>query len=169
MLLLVALSTASIERRRRPDYEQQCAAVSSSIPLNLRRQTSSVFRLTYGGIRSRCQREDTYRHMILASGIQGMEGFHQHWSLHGHLEDTERRLEALNQGIEKRKADMIQGEPKRDPVRKKWVFWQILFALLLFRIMLLISKGFYSSIHLKKPTDLKLPFLVDVINQVVMD
>lgn len=45
-----------------------------------------------------------------------------------------RRLEALNQGIEKRKADMIQGEPKRDPVRKKWVFWQILFALLLFRV-----------------------------------
>ncbi|CAL9047380.1 unnamed protein product [Musa banksii] len=74
------------------------------------------------------------RHMILASGIQGMEGFHQRWSLHGHLEDTERRLEALNQGIEKRKVDMIQGEPKRDPVRKKWVFWQISFALLLFRV-----------------------------------
>ncbi|RWW49305.1 hypothetical protein BHE74_00044566, partial [Ensete ventricosum] len=65
------------------------------------------------------------RQMILASGIQGMEGFHQRWSLHGHLEDTERRLEALNQGIEKRKADMIQGEPKRDPVRKKWSFGRI--------------------------------------------
>ncbi|CAL9171964.1 unnamed protein product, partial [Musa hybrid cultivar] len=123
MLLLVALATSSLERRCRPDYEQQCAAVSSSNPLNLRCQTSSALGLTYGGIRSRCQREDTYQHMILASGIQGMEGFHQRWSLHGHLEDTERRLEALNQGIEKRKADMIQGEPKRDPVRKKWVFW----------------------------------------------
>lgn len=28
------------------------------------------------------------RHMILASGIQGMEGFRQRWSLHGRLEDT---------------------------------------------------------------------------------
>ncbi|CAL9111509.1 unnamed protein product, partial [Musa textilis] len=62
------------------------------------------------------------RHMILASGIRGMEGFHQRWSLHGHLEDTEYLLEALNQGIEERKAGMIQGEPKRDLVRKKWVF-----------------------------------------------
>ncbi|URD93609.1 hypothetical protein MUK42_31653 [Musa troglodytarum] len=96
------------------------------------------------------------RHMILASGIRGMEGFHQRWSLHGHLEDTE--LEALNQGIEERKAGMIQGEPKRDLVRKKWVFGR--FCLLpcdfdsaldplphLKTIMLLILKWFYSSIH----------------------
>ncbi|XP_065003351.1 uncharacterized protein LOC135635869 isoform X2 [Musa acuminata AAA Group] len=59
------------------------------------------------------------RHMILASGIQGMEGFRQRWSLHGRLEDTKRRMEALNQGIEKRKPDKIHGEP----VRKKWFFW----------------------------------------------
>ncbi|URD96573.1 hypothetical protein MUK42_35918 [Musa troglodytarum] len=57
------------------------------------------------------------RHMILASGIQGMEGFRQRWSLHGRLEDTKRRLEALNQGIEKRKPDKIHGEPKGDPAR----------------------------------------------------
>ncbi|CAL9084567.1 unnamed protein product [Musa textilis] len=63
------------------------------------------------------------RHMILASGIQGMEGFRQRWSLQGRLEDTKRRLEALNQGIEKRKPDKIHGEPKGDPVRKKWFFW----------------------------------------------
>ncbi|RWW10664.1 hypothetical protein GW17_00025785 [Ensete ventricosum] len=63
------------------------------------------------------------RHMILASGSQGMEGFRQRWSLHGRLQDTKRRLEALNQGIEKRKPDKIDGEPKGDPVRKKWFFW----------------------------------------------
>ncbi|KAJ8500398.1 hypothetical protein OPV22_010950 [Ensete ventricosum] len=97
---------------------------------------------------AQCQSEVTSleRQMILASGIQGMEGFNQRWSLHGHLEDTDylsnfffpnrglkdryaynsrRRLEALNQGIKKRKADMIQGEPKRDPVRKKWSFGRI--------------------------------------------
>ncbi|KAF3782355.1 hypothetical protein EJ110_NYTH34602 [Nymphaea thermarum] len=28
------------------------------------------------------------RRMILASGIEGMEGFRQRWSLHGNLEDT---------------------------------------------------------------------------------
>ncbi|CAD5181522.1 unnamed protein product [Musa acuminata subsp. malaccensis] len=33
MLLLVALATSSLERRCRPDDEQQCAAVSSSNPL----------------------------------------------------------------------------------------------------------------------------------------
>jgi len=26
--------------------------------------------------------------MILASGLEGMEGFRQRWSLHGQLEDT---------------------------------------------------------------------------------
>jgi hypothetical protein len=28
------------------------------------------------------------RRMILASGLEGMEGFRQRWSLHGQLEDT---------------------------------------------------------------------------------
>lgn len=30
----------------------------------------------------------SYRRMILASGMEGMEGFRQKWSLHGHLEDS---------------------------------------------------------------------------------
>ncbi|CAL9776027.1 unnamed protein product [Musa acuminata subsp. burmannicoides] len=63
------------------------------------------------------------RHMILASGIEIMERFHQRWSLHGRLEDPKRRLEALNWGIVKRKPGNIQGEPKGDAVRKKWIFW----------------------------------------------
>lgn len=29
-----------------------------------------------------------HRHLILASGIEGMEGFRQRWSLHGRLTDT---------------------------------------------------------------------------------
>ncbi|CAL9748692.1 unnamed protein product [Musa acuminata subsp. burmannicoides] len=135
MLLLVALSTSSIERRGRPDYEQQCAAVSSSNPdKELRRRLSDsehklglsmpIEEAKERAAQLQSEVTSLERHMILASGIQGMEGFHQHWSLHGHLDYTERRLEALNQGrIEKRKADMIQGEPKRDPVRKKWVFF----------------------------------------------
>lgn len=43
------------------------------------------------------------RRMILASGIEGIEGFRQRWSLHGRLEDIRRRLESLNQGISQRK------------------------------------------------------------------
>uniref|UniRef100_A0A0D9UXS1 DUF7803 domain-containing protein n=2 Tax=Leersia perrieri TaxID=77586 RepID=A0A0D9UXS1_9ORYZ len=42
------------------------------------------------------------RWMILASGLEGMEGFRQRWSLHGQLEDTRKRLEALGHGMEKR-------------------------------------------------------------------
>ncbi|CAL9113088.1 unnamed protein product, partial [Musa acuminata var. zebrina] len=67
-------------------------------------------------------------HMILASGIEIMEGFHRCWSLHGRLEDPNfflmcrRRLEALNWGIVKKKPGNIQGEPKGDAVRKKWIF-----------------------------------------------
>ncbi|XP_010912253.3 uncharacterized protein [Elaeis guineensis] len=63
------------------------------------------------------------RRMILASGIEGMEGFRQRWSLHGRLEDNKKRLEALNQGIAKRKIEAPQGESKGDPVKKKWFFW----------------------------------------------
>ncbi|KAI0491459.1 hypothetical protein KFK09_025719 [Dendrobium nobile] len=43
------------------------------------------------------------RRLILASGIEGIEGFRQRWSLHGRLEDTRRRLESLNKGISQRK------------------------------------------------------------------
>uniref|UniRef100_A0A0E0JF29 DUF7803 domain-containing protein n=1 Tax=Oryza punctata TaxID=4537 RepID=A0A0E0JF29_ORYPU len=42
------------------------------------------------------------RRMILASGLEGMEGFRQRWSLHGQLEDTRKRMEALGRAMEKR-------------------------------------------------------------------
>ncbi|KAL1357405.1 hypothetical protein HN51_009319 [Arachis hypogaea] len=43
------------------------------------------------------------RHLILATGAEGMEGFRQRWSLHGRLTDTKKRLESLKQGIDSRK------------------------------------------------------------------
>ncbi|XP_055834382.1 uncharacterized protein LOC129902954 isoform X1 [Solanum dulcamara] len=43
--------------------------------------------------------------LILASGVEGMEGFRQRWSLHGRVTDTKRRLEALKGGMENRKKD----------------------------------------------------------------
>ncbi|XP_055834383.1 uncharacterized protein LOC129902954 isoform X2 [Solanum dulcamara] len=45
------------------------------------------------------------RRLILASGVEGMEGFRQRWSLHGRVTDTKRRLEALKGGMENRKKD----------------------------------------------------------------
>ncbi|KAJ3675091.1 hypothetical protein LUZ60_004133 [Juncus effusus] len=63
------------------------------------------------------------RRMILASGVEGMEGFRQRWSLHGRLEDTKKRLEALNQGMQKRKIENPAEDIKTDPVKKKWFFW----------------------------------------------
>ncbi|CAN6457430.1 unnamed protein product [Victoria cruziana] len=59
------------------------------------------------------------RRMILASGIEGMDGFRQRWSLHGRLEDTRKRLEALNQGIANRKKE----EPQDSGSKKRWYFW----------------------------------------------
>lgn len=63
------------------------------------------------------------RRMILASGMEGMEGFRQRWGLHGRLEDTKKRLAALNQGMAKRKTEEPQRESKAEPVKKKWFFW----------------------------------------------
>lgn len=45
------------------------------------------------------------RRLILASGLEGIEGFRQRWSLHGRLTDTKKRLESLKQGMENRKRD----------------------------------------------------------------
>ncbi|XP_020107216.1 uncharacterized protein LOC109723302 isoform X2 [Ananas comosus] len=63
------------------------------------------------------------RRLILASGIEGMEGFRQRWSLHGRVEDTKRRLEALNQGMAKRSTENTKDEVKGDKRKKKWFFW----------------------------------------------
>ncbi|GMY28106.1 Late embryogenesis abundant protein-related / LEA protein-related [Fagus crenata] len=59
------------------------------------------------------------RRLILASGIEGMEGFRQRWSLHGRLTDTKRRLESLKQGMENRKKE----EPVGGSTAKRWSFW----------------------------------------------
>ncbi|XP_057954810.1 uncharacterized protein LOC131148876 [Malania oleifera] len=59
------------------------------------------------------------RRLILASGIEGMEGFRQRWSLHGRLTDTKERLESLKHGMEKRKKD----EPVGGSTPKRWSFW----------------------------------------------
>ncbi|XP_038707527.1 uncharacterized protein LOC120002783 [Tripterygium wilfordii] len=59
------------------------------------------------------------RHMILASGIKGVEGFRQRWSLHGRLTDTRNRLESLRQGIDNRKKD--DSVPKA--TTKRWFLW----------------------------------------------
>ncbi|KAK4763064.1 hypothetical protein SAY86_008832 [Trapa natans] len=61
------------------------------------------------------------RRLILASGVEGMEGFRQRWSLHGRLTDTKQRLESLKEGIVKRKKDEpIKGA---ESTPKKWFFW----------------------------------------------
>ncbi|KAG0493023.1 hypothetical protein HPP92_006421 [Vanilla planifolia] len=62
------------------------------------------------------------RRMILASGVEGIEGFRLRWSLHGRLEDTRKRLESLNQGVAQRKGEPVEGA-QGDPVKKKWFFW----------------------------------------------
>ncbi|XP_024007224.1 uncharacterized protein LOC18011759, partial [Eutrema salsugineum] len=42
------------------------------------------------------------RHLILASGAEGIEGFRKRWSLHGRVTDTKKQLESLKQGMENR-------------------------------------------------------------------
>ncbi|XP_021901424.1 uncharacterized protein LOC110817274 [Carica papaya] len=59
------------------------------------------------------------RRLILASGIQGIEGFRQRWGLHGRLTDTKKRLESLKQGIESRKED----KTSQGSTSKRWFFW----------------------------------------------
>uniref|UniRef100_A0A0D9W4L9 DUF7803 domain-containing protein n=1 Tax=Leersia perrieri TaxID=77586 RepID=A0A0D9W4L9_9ORYZ len=63
------------------------------------------------------------RRMILASGLEGMEGFRQRWSLHGQLEDTRKRLEALNRGMEKRGSQSSPEQGTTPAVKKTWFFW----------------------------------------------
>ncbi|CAI9299134.1 uncharacterized protein LOC111900161 [Lactuca sativa] len=65
------------------------------------------------------------RRLILASGMEGAEGFRQRWSLHGRLTDTKKRMEALKEGLENRKKD---DEPVAVSVKgstggKRWFFW----------------------------------------------
>lgn len=61
------------------------------------------------------------RRLILASGIEGMDGFRQRWSLHGCLTDSKKRLESLRQGMEKR----TKAEPvgHSSMTKRRWFFW----------------------------------------------
>ncbi|KAG8081874.1 hypothetical protein GUJ93_ZPchr0014g47508 [Zizania palustris] len=63
------------------------------------------------------------RRMILASGLEGMEGFRQRWSLHGQIEDTRKRLEALNHAMEKRESQSSPAKGTTAAVKKRWFFW----------------------------------------------
>ncbi|KAJ4832190.1 hypothetical protein Tsubulata_009015 [Turnera subulata] len=62
------------------------------------------------------------RRFILASGVEGIEGFRQRWSLHGRLTDTKRRLESLKGGMENRKVDVKKDEPTQSSTTKRWFF-----------------------------------------------
>ncbi|KAL5216562.1 hypothetical protein ABZP36_007963 [Zizania latifolia] len=62
------------------------------------------------------------RRMILASGLEGMEGFRQRWSLHGQIEDTRKRLEALNHAMEKRESQSSPAKGTTPAVKKRWFF-----------------------------------------------
>nr|XP_043621747.1 uncharacterized protein LOC122593405 [Erigeron canadensis] len=63
------------------------------------------------------------RRLILASGIEGADGFRQRWSLHGRLTDTKKRMEALKQGLENRKKEDSVTASVKAPATKKWFFW----------------------------------------------
>ncbi|BFI40387.1 hypothetical protein MPTK2_7g09010 [Marchantia polymorpha subsp. ruderalis] len=39
------------------------------------------------------------RRFVLASGVEGVEGFRQRWSLNGQLHDTKKRIESLERGL----------------------------------------------------------------------
>ncbi|KAK4286364.1 hypothetical protein QN277_002925 [Acacia crassicarpa] len=58
------------------------------------------------------------RRLILASGVEGVEGFRQRWSLNGHLTYTKRRLESLKKGIDGRNKD----EPTSGSTPRRWFF-----------------------------------------------
>ncbi|CAK9878436.1 hypothetical protein BDL97_06G090500 [Sphagnum fallax] len=63
--------------------------------------------------------ETLERRMILASGMEGVEGFRQRWSLHGCLHDTKKRLESIEQGLASRTKEQQQQQPQS----KSW--WQL--------------------------------------------
>ncbi|XP_022143937.1 uncharacterized protein LOC111013729 [Momordica charantia] len=94
-------------RQRLQDSEQK---LGSSMPLDAAKERATQL-----------ESEVTLleRRLILASGLEGVEGFRQRWSLHGRLTDTKKRLESLKQGIENRRND----EPReKTSSSKRWFF-----------------------------------------------
>ncbi|CAI0544245.1 unnamed protein product [Linum tenue] len=60
------------------------------------------------------------RRLILASGVEGMEGFRQRWSFHDRMTDTKRRMEALKQGMKCRMPELERDESITTPKKKRW-------------------------------------------------
>jgi len=56
------------------------------------------------------------RRMILASGVEGVEGFRQRWSIHGRLYDTNKRIESIDSGLQSR----VKQEPQTQHSRSWW-------------------------------------------------
>ncbi|KAL9816346.1 hypothetical protein AtNW77_Chr4g0276721 [Arabidopsis thaliana] len=68
------------------------------------------------------------RHLILASGAEGIEGFRRRWSLHGRMTDTKKRLESLKQGMENRNKvehehNQHHDQSPKPSAPKRWFFW----------------------------------------------
>lgn len=57
------------------------------------------------------------RHFLLASGVEGVEGFRQRWTLNGQLMDTKNRMESLEKGVASKQQETIA------PNGRAW--WQI--------------------------------------------
>ncbi|KAD3068533.1 hypothetical protein E3N88_36413 [Mikania micrantha] len=98
-------------RRRLQDSEYK---LGLSMPLDLAKERASQLE---------SETTTLERRLILASGIEGAEGFRQRWSLHGRLTDTKKRMEALKQGLENRKKDDNVTETVKAPTARKWFFW----------------------------------------------
>ncbi|KAJ9547807.1 hypothetical protein OSB04_020350 [Centaurea solstitialis] len=99
-------------RQRLQDSEYK---LGSSMPLDLAKERASQLE---------SETTTLERRLILASGMEGAEGFRQRWSLHGRLTDTKKRMEALKQGLENRKKDEEPTSVKvKAPTTKKWLFW----------------------------------------------
>ncbi|XP_010520415.1 PREDICTED: uncharacterized protein LOC104799541 [Tarenaya hassleriana] len=97
-------------RQRLQDSEHK---LGSSMPLDLAKERTSQLETEVTSLE---------RRLILASGVEGIDGFRQRWSLHGRLTDTKKRLESLKQGIENRKKDESDQTPKPSS-RKRWFLW----------------------------------------------
>ncbi|KAG6414772.1 hypothetical protein SASPL_122146 [Salvia splendens] len=95
-------------RQRLQDSERK---LGMSMPLNLANERSTQLEAAATQLE---------RRLILASGVEGMEGFRQRWSLHGRLTDTKKRLDALKLGMESRKKDEPGAEVS---AKKRWFFW----------------------------------------------
>ncbi|XP_022972788.1 uncharacterized protein LOC111471293 [Cucurbita maxima] len=95
-------------RQRLQDSERK---LGSSMPLDAAKERATQLESEVTSLE---------RRLILASGVEGIEGFRQRWSLHGRLTDTKKRVESLKQGIENRRDDKPAAE--KTSTSKRWFF-----------------------------------------------